>query len=626
MILITSFPGSGNTFFHNILKEVYGITSGYFNEGDDVKLSDFISTHQLPASLPEKMQAYPSVCIVRDGREASISFSRSIHNGASAPLVKTIQDVTIARQGDYYDGWSIHVAQWLQKAKIVIRYEDLKEDPIREIERLRTMYPGLPKPAAQPISCAADPDAIDSHEDMTGDLEEMFWGLHGDVMQVLGYTKDRKLLSREAFVAVENFYDPQPAEVKHVLIEASTLLNKQMDGTKRYIETLLRALHVQVLKAPTSLDIKVRVDNIYPLANLFSKSKSGKNVKKGLVNGFVVYIVSFPRRLKNKLPNKSIEDILLVTRILGLLAIYQKLIQTFNRRLVSQYENNKLDLLHLTLPQRAIKQPIALKMTCTVHDLTCKLFPQFHLLHSIKTTDRSMKWIKKNGSHVIAVSNHTRADIIKHYDFANGSIDTIFEAIDHELFYPVLDPLLSDKVLNKYGIKGVQYFFSLCTLEPRKNLNNVLKAFVMFCERNPHANIKFVLAGGRGWKMSELPSHPNILATGYIPEEELAALYSASIGNCYVSFYEGFGLPPLEAMRCKTVAIYGNNSSMVELIGDAGLPADAHNVSEIAHQMEKIAFDKEFRSMMEDRAYKKSWEYTLNTLGKKTLDHYNSLV
>ncbi|MEQ6167987.1 glycosyltransferase [Ekhidna sp. MALMAid0563] len=628
MIWIASYPGSGIEFLEKVLKKAFGVSVyAFINENNCLDNKQrFISTHNIPSALPKKLTDCPSIYLVRDGRDAIGQLaSQQQAKSQLSPIEKKIFDLI---QSDYRKtdgGWSINAALWIKKSALVIRYEDLIQEPEQIVEKISRSFSDLPTPDLDSLA-ALKADKI-KFDNLPRDLETIFCGLHGDIMNVLGYHRNRTLVSKSDFdKRILDYKEQKKFPKKRILIEASTLLNKQMDGTRRYVDTLLRSLYIQQLKQHSQFEISVRTDNIYPLGSLFKDVSPSGQKKKGLINGVIVFIVAFPRKLKNRLSSKSLDRMLSISKILGFLKLYQKAIALFNYRLVKKYENNKLDLIHFTLPQRAIKRNISHRSTCTIHDLTCKLFPQFHPHHSIKTTHRSMLWIKNKVSNFISVSDHTKDDLIKHYEFNNDTITTIYEAIDHELFYPDFNPEESANILTKHGINNTEYFFSLCTLEPRKNLKNVLLAFISFCEKNPSSTVRFVLSGGHGWMMSELPTHSKIIQTGYLPDDELSVLYAHAICNCYVSFYEGFGLPPLEAMRCKTISIYGNNSSMKELIGDAGLAANPHSIEDICDQMEKIAFNSELRSSLERKAFEKSWMFTVDKLGQDTLRYYNQIM
>ncbi len=153
MIWLASFPRSGNTFFRNVLFDVYGIASSEFHMETDKKvLKDFASfpvvkTHLLPHQLPKDLQSMKSVYIIRDGRDAlvSIAHHRKDIIAPGSNYYMNLLEAILARGGSFFGGWSVNVEKWTNKADIVIRYEDLIVDPIGQIERLREIIT-LPEP------------------------------------------------------------------------------------------------------------------------------------------------------------------------------------------------------------------------------------------------------------------------------------------------------------------------------------------------------------------------------------------------------------------------------------------------------------------------------------------------
>ncbi len=158
MIWLASFPRSGNTFFRNILFDVYGISSSEYhletNKKVDENFKSFpvVKTHLLPEQLPENCKNLKSVYIIRDGRDAivSIAHHRKDIVAPSSNYFKNLAEAILARGGSFFGGWSNNVSKWTEKADIVIRYEDLIKDPIQQVERLREII-DLPAPKADKI-------------------------------------------------------------------------------------------------------------------------------------------------------------------------------------------------------------------------------------------------------------------------------------------------------------------------------------------------------------------------------------------------------------------------------------------------------------------------------------------
>jgi glycosyltransferase involved in cell wall biosynthesis len=142
------------------------------------------------------------------------------------------------------------------------------------------------------------------------------------------------------------------------------------------------------------------------------------------------------------------------------------------------------------------------------------------------------------------------------------------------------------EVRQRYGILENPYFLSVCTLEPRKNLASVVRAFCDLVRQNKLPDLKLVLVGIAGWKPERMNEalesagelRSRIIITGYVPDKDLSPLYSGAMGFVYLSEYEGFGLPPLEAMQCGVPVITSNTSSLPEVVGDAGVMLDPNDI------------------------------------------------
>jgi len=165
----------------------------------------------------------------------------------------------------------------------------------------------------------------------------------------------------------------------------------------------------------------------------------------------------------------------------------------------------------------------------------------------------------------------------------------------------------------------------LCTLEPRKNLIRTVKTFIEFIKRNKIDDMVFVL-GGAHWRefieklkseIKDLGIYKNkIIQAGYIDDEDLSVLYSGAEFFVYTSQYEGFGLPPLEAMKCGCPVIASNNSSIPEVVGDVAQTIDWDSDEQHIKAYEKYYFDKDYR----DEMAKKGFEHSKQFFWDKTVD------
>ena len=184
------------------------------------------------------------------------------------------------------------------------------------------------------------------------------------------------------------------------------------------------------------------------------------------------------------------------------------------------------------------------------------------------------------GDHVITISRSAKADFCDHTGFAEDRVHVVPLAANEDLFRPCHDPAHIATVRAKHGIPEGPYLLSVCTFEPRKNLRHLVRSFVELLRAHPEvSDLTLVLTGGQGWMFGPILAElagtalPNgrIITTGYVPDADLAPLYSGASAFLYLSRYEGFGLPPLEAMQCGTPVIVSNTSSLPEVVGEAGI-------------------------------------------------------
>jgi glycosyltransferase involved in cell wall biosynthesis len=228
-----------------------------------------------------------------------------------------------------------------------------------------------------------------------------------------------------------------------------------------------------------------------------------------------------------------------------------------------------------------------------------------------------------------ANSENTRQDFLKIFPkIDENKIITTLLACDESFKLCTKEQINISK--EKYNIPlDKKYVFSLCTLEPRKNLVRAVKTFIEFIKKNSIEDMVFVL-GGAYWKtfieileneISNLEDYQDkILKIGYVDDEDLAPLYSDASWFVYTSQYEGFGLPPLEAMSCGCPVITANNSSLPEVVGDAGILIDWDSDEQHIQAYEKYYFDENLRQENSEkglvRAKTFSWRKSVNTMIK----------
>lgn len=221
---------------------------------------------------------------------------------------------------------------------------------------------------------------------------------------------------------------------------------------------------------------------------------------------------------------------------------------------------------------------------------------------------------------IATVSEYSKQDIINTYKVSENKIDVVYNG-SNELYKP-LDIVLQENTKTRYT-NNCDYFVYVGSLNPRKNIANLLKAFDVF-KRKDSTNKKLLIVGkvmtdDQHFKLAleSMQFKTDVLFTGRIPNEELHLVLASATALVYIPFYEGFGIPILEAFNCNTPVITSNVTSLPEVAADAALFVDPNNVNEIAESMHLILntiIRNNLKVKMKDRAINFSWEKTAQLL------------
>ena len=240
--------------------------------------------------------------------------------------------------------------------------------------------------------------------------------------------------------------------------------------------------------------------------------------------------------------------------------------------------------------------------TCLViHDLAFEHYPEhFVLSHRLYWTHYSPLFARA-ACRIATVSTFSKNDITKCYGIAPDKIDVVYNGAHNE--YKPLNAVEREEVKKHYA-DGCEYFVVAGALHPRKNLVNLLKAFVAFKQRQ-RTNMKLVIAGRPAWKYDEveqmratMPFKEDVKWVGYMNVDELSKVIGGAYALVYASLFEGFGIPILEALQCDVPAIVSNTSSMPEVAGDAALLVDPSDPEDIADKMHQIYKDEALRNKL----------------------------
>ena len=267
----------------------------------------------------------------------------------------------------------------------------------------------------------------------------------------------------------------------------------------------------------------------------------------------------------------------------------------------------------------------------TIHDLSFEHLPETFKRRSWRQMRLTIRRSAQSAAHILTDCDFARDDILKTYGIAPERVTAVPLAAAVR-FSPVRDERELDRVRNKYGING-KYILTVGSIQPRKNIPRLIRAYSMLCsERNLEPLPKLVVVGKRGWLYEDTLAtaesstvRDRIILTGYVDDKDLPALYSAASCFVYPSYFEGFGIPPLEAMRCGTPTITGDRTCFPEIIGDAGLMVDPFDEQAIKLGIVRVLTEQTLRDDLIEKGLKRANSYDWLKTARQTLDVYESV-
>ncbi len=264
----------------------------------------------------------------------------------------------------------------------------------------------------------------------------------------------------------------------------------------------------------------------------------------------------------------------------------------------------------------------------TLHDTAYLLFPNYHLLQNRLYLTLMMPRFLARADRIIAVSEATRRDALRFYRIDPAKIDVILEGVEPR-FRPEPDPARLAAVRRQYALPE-RFILYVGTIEPRKNLPTLLEAFAAL--RLQHPDVGLVIAGGKGWlyesffkRLRSLGLEKRVTLTGYVPDDDLPALINCAEVFAFPSIFEGFGLPPLEAMACGVPVVCSNASSLPEVVGEAGVLLPPDDPRTWAEALNRILVDPDLRADLRARGLARARQFTWEHAARCTLEIYRAV-
>ena len=271
------------------------------------------------------------------------------------------------------------------------------------------------------------------------------------------------------------------------------------------------------------------------------------------------------------------------------------------------------------------------KSVVTVHDMVYKAFPETVRARTKYMLDTGLKKSMKRADIIVTDSEFSKSEIIKYFPQYQDKIRVVPCGVDLERFYPCDDRDKIERVKKDFET-GDEYFLYLGTIEPRKNIERLIEAYAEFV-KNTENPPNLVLAGGKGWlydniysKAEKLGIQKRVIFTKYIPSEDINALMCGAVAFVFPSIYEGFGMPPLEAMACGVPVVVSDEASLPEVTGNCAVKVDAYSVNSIAEGLDRIYRDGNLRQKLKIEGIERAGNFTWDKSAEILYKVYRELI
>lgn len=272
------------------------------------------------------------------------------------------------------------------------------------------------------------------------------------------------------------------------------------------------------------------------------------------------------------------------------------------------------------------------KKVVTVHDMVYKAFPDTVRGRTKFMLNMGLKRSMRRADIIVTDSEFSKEEILKYFPQHKRKIRVVPCGVDLERFKTCTDPERISKVKSSLGIEG-DYFLYVGTIEPRKNLRRLIAAYAAFVKKVGENSPKLVLAGGKGWldgeiyaSVRKLGLEGKVLFTEYVPAGDMTPLMCGALAFVFPSLYEGFGMPPLEAMACGAPVLTTSAASLPEVVGDCAVICDAYSVKSIAQGLYRLYSDKDLRAQLSRKGIERAKGFTWERSAQMLHNIYRELV
>ena len=278
------------------------------------------------------------------------------------------------------------------------------------------------------------------------------------------------------------------------------------------------------------------------------------------------------------------------------------------------------------------------KCVTIIHDIAFLTYPETVAKRTRQWLGKNLKIYCQRADVILTVSEFSRREIHHYLGIPLEKIHVVYNGVDPEQYHPDYSEDRIQEVKAKYNIPG-SYILYLGTLEPRKNIETLIRAYQRLLSagpsrfgQTPAAFPKLVLAGKKGWLydsifqlVKEFHLENQVIFTGYVDESDAAPLLCGARMFVFPSLYEGFGIPPLEAMACGTPVIVSDCASLPEVVGDAGLLVPPTDIEKLAESMNRLLKDDQLHAALREAGLKRTGQFTWKASAKKLVQIYRMM-
>lgn len=292
------------------------------------------------------------------------------------------------------------------------------------------------------------------------------------------------------------------------------------------------------------------------------------------------------------------------------------------------YKREGLDMVHNTKSATSFLKPC--KTVVTIHDIIPLTNPETETFAAKTYWKIQIPIAARRADRIITISEYAKKEIAKYFGIREELITVIPNCFE-ERFQSIAERSEVDKIMEKYSLPK-DYILYVGTIQPRKNLDMLIKTFSNL-KKSGRIKQKLVIAGRKGWLytslfelIKELDLEHEVIFTGFVPDEELPYIYNGATLFVYLSLFEGFGIPPLEAMACGVPVICSNTTALPEVVGDAGILVNPMDQKAVEDAMLYVLENPPMQKEMKEKGVIQAKRFSCERIAKETMMVYYEVV